>query len=85
MAAHHDRFLHNKLRVSPVNHTAKNIKFTDNRSVYAALTVIHLLLDAIGFNATFKQRIINLEVIYGMEMLQELGFPKNWPSGAVGW
>ena len=77
MSAHHDRFLHNKLRVSPTNHIAKNIKFTDNKSVYAALTVIHVLLEAIGFNSTFRQRILDLESNYGVGMLQELGFPQN--------
>lgn len=85
MSAHHDRFLCNKLRVSPANYTAKKIKFTDNRSVYSALTMIHVLLDAINFNSTFKQRIINLETTYGTCMLQELGFPKHWPSGSSGW
>ncbi|MGZ3237098.1 MAG: Abi family protein [Burkholderiaceae bacterium] len=85
MSAHHDRFIHNKLRVSPANHTSKNIKFSDNRSIYAALTVMHVLLDAIGFNNTFKQRILSLQNTYGVGMLQELGFPKNWPAGAPGW
>lgn len=85
MSAHHDRFLNNKLRVRPTNHIAKGIKFTDNGSVYAALTVIHLLLDTINFNTTFRQRIIDLQATYGIGMLQELGFPHNWPTGAIGW
>lgn len=85
MSAHHDRFLNNKLRVRPTNHIAKGIKFTDNRSVYAALTVIPVLLDTINFNTTFRQRIIDLHATYGIGMLQDLGFPYNWPTGAIGW
>lgn len=85
MAAHHDRFLGQKLRVAPTNLRAKHINFVDNKSVYAALTVIHVLLVSIGFNSTFRQRLIDLEVKYGMGLMQELGFPNNWPNGAAGW
>ena len=85
MAAHHDRFLNNKLRVSPQNYKAKDIKFSDNKSVYAAFTMIHVLLESINFNTSFRQRVINLQANYGMGMLQILGFPKNWPTGAKGW
>ena len=53
-AAHHDRILHRKLGVGPANHKARSIKFKDNKSAYAALTVAHVLLDAIGFNTTFS-------------------------------
>ena len=85
MAAHHDRFLHNKLRVSPANHNLKKIKFSDNKSVYAALTVIHVLLESIGFHHAFRERIIGLQNKYGEAMMQELGFPKWWPNKANGW
>lgn len=85
MAAHHDRFLGQKLAVSPTNFKAKSIIFSDNKSVYAALTVIHVLLDAIGFNKTFRQRLVDLQAQYGMGLMQELGFPNNWPTGVVGW
>jgi abortive infection bacteriophage resistance protein len=85
MAAHHDRLLHNKLRVSPANLHLKKIKFLDNKSVYAALTVIHVLLDSIGFDSRFKSRLLELETNYGTEIIQELGFPRNWPAGANGW
>ena len=85
MAAHHDRFLNSKLGVGPTNHTSKKIRFTDNKSVYAAMTVTHVMLDAIGFNTTFRQRLIALQATYGMGMMQELGFPNNWPASAVGW
>lgn len=85
MAAHHDRFLNNKLGVAPTNHTVKNIKFIDNKSIFAALTVTHVLLDSIGFNSTFRQRLIGLKAQYGMGMFQELGFPNNWPEDVQGW
>lgn len=85
MAAHHDRFLNTKLNVSPSNHTKKNIKFSDNKSVYAGLTVVNVLLEAIGFGGPFKQAILSLKSNYGMGMFQELGFPSNWPTSAAGW
>ncbi|WP_166897572.1 Abi family protein [Massilia sp. CCM 8734] len=84
-AAHHDRILHRKLGVAPANHKARGIKFNDNKSAYAALTVAHVLLDAIGFNTTFRQRLIDLQARYDMGMMQELGFPVNWPKHAAGW
>lgn len=85
MAAHHDRFLHHKLGVGPTNYRAGNIKFADNKSVYSALTVAHVLLDSIGFNTTFRQRLIDLQTKYGMGMMQELGFPNKWPVNSSGW
>jgi abortive infection bacteriophage resistance protein len=85
MSAHHDRFLNTRLRVGPTNHITRQIRFSDNKSVYAGLTVIHVMLDAIGFNTTFRQRIINLEATYGTAMLQELGFPRDWPTNVHGW
>lgn len=85
MAAHHDRFLGHKLGVGPKNLKVQGIIFSDNKSMYAALTVVHILLHAIGFSATFRQRLVGLMGTYGMGMMQELGFPKNWPAGAVRW
>ncbi|RZI43609.1 Abi family protein [Herbaspirillum sp. HC18] len=85
MAAHHDRFLKRKLGVAPSNHKTIGLKFVDNQSVYAALTVIHVLLDAIGFNSVLRQRLIDLQKTYGASLMQELGFPNNWPTAAKGW
>lgn len=85
MAAHHDRFLGCKLGVSPTNLKKKNIRFADNKSVYAALTMIHVLLDAIGFNGTFKQRLMDIEIKYGCGMFRTLGFPHDWKTSAAGW
>lgn len=85
MAAHHDRFLGQKLGVGPTNLKNKNIKFQDNKSVYAALTVVHFLLNAIRFNTAFNQRFIELEKRYGMGLMQELGFPNNWQTDTSGW
>ncbi|ATB58020.1 MULTISPECIES: Abi family protein [Xanthomonas] len=84
MAAHHDRFLNNKLRVSPVNFK-KKIKFADNKSVYSTLTLIHILLDASGFGPPFKKTVQNMQIRYGSGFMQELGFPNGWPAGANGW
>lgn len=85
MAAHHDRFLGRRLDVAPTNHKVKRITFSDNKSVYAALTVTHVLLTAIGFSAAFRQRLEDMEVKYGIGLMQELGFPNNWRTGAAGW
>ena len=84
MAAHHDRFLNNKLRVSPANFKNK-LKFSDNRSVYSCLTVMHMLLHAAGFGPPFKLNVIEMQNLYGPGFTQELGFPNNWPAGAHGW
>lgn len=84
MAAHHNRFLNTKLGVSPTNCKAKQLVFADNKNVYSSLTVIHVLLDAIGFNSKYRSRLVDLETQYGLAMLQELGFPQNWQT-APGW
>jgi abortive infection bacteriophage resistance protein len=85
MAAHHDRFLYRKLGVAPRNHKAIDLKFSDNQSVYAALTVIHVLLQAIGFSSAFRHRLVVLQVTYGGGLMQELGFPQQWPNAIKGW
>lgn len=85
MAAHHDRFLGQKLGVAPASLKARSIEFSDNKSIYAGLTVAHVLLDSIGFNTTFRERLVGLKNAYGMGLMQELGFPNNWPTGALGW
>lgn len=85
MAAHHERFLGQKLGVGPSNLKNRGLKFADNKSVYATLTVVHTLLDAIRFNTVFRQRLLDLKQRYGMGLMQELGFPDNWPANAIGW
>lgn len=85
MAAHHDRFLMRKLSVAPRNHKALNLTFADNKSVYAALTVIHVLLDSIGFASALRERLVFVQKTYGAGLMQELGFPNQWPKGAEGW
>jgi abortive infection bacteriophage resistance protein len=85
MAAHHDRFLGRRLDVAPTSHKVRNITFSDNKSVYAALTVAHALLASIGFSAVFRQRLEEIAAKYGMGLMQELGFPNTWPTGAPGW
>lgn len=85
MAAHHDRFIDTKLGVGPTNHKQRNIKFGDNKTIYAALTMIHILLESIKFNGTFKQRLINIEEKYGAGLFQIMGFPRDWKTAAVGW
>ncbi|MDR6712307.1 abortive infection bacteriophage resistance protein [Pseudomonas hunanensis] len=85
MAAHHDRFIDVKIGVSPTNLKRKNIKFTDNKTVYASLTVVHVLLRAIGFDGTFKDRLALMEDRYGVSHFQRLGFPEHWRTEAEGW
>lgn len=85
MAAHHDRFIDVKIGVSPTNLKLKDIKFTDNKTVYASLTVIHVLLSSIGFNSTFKARLASMEERYGAAHFQRMGFPEHWKTDVKGW
>lgn len=85
MAAHHDRFIDVRIGVSPTNLKRKDIKFTDNKTVYSSLTVIHVLLSSIGFNGTFKSRLASLEERYGAAHFQRMGFPEYWKTDANGW
>lgn len=85
MAAHHDRFIDVKIGVSPTNHKLKGIKFADNKTVYASLTVIHVLLESIKFNGVFKARLESMEQRYGAEHFQRMGFPGDWKTDATGW
>lgn len=85
MAAHHDRFIDVKISVSPTNLKLKDIKFTDNKTVYSSLTMIHVLLSAIGFNGSFKARLESMEGRYGVAHFQRMGFPENWKTDANGW
>jgi abortive infection bacteriophage resistance protein len=85
LSAHHDRLLHTKLRVGPSNHKSKKIKFPDNKSIFAGLTVLQVLLASIGFDAAYKQQMLKLQADYGMGLLQELGFPRSWPHSGMGW
>ena len=85
MAAHHDRFLENKLGVAPKNYELGKILFSDNKSVHAALTMIHILLKSIWRNGGLKERMVHLESTYGSDIFSRLGFPKNWMTSAAGW
>lgn len=85
MAAHHDRFLDIKIGVSPTNLKLKGITFPDNKTVYASLTVIHVLLTSIGFQGGLKARLLAIEEKYGAEHFQHMGFVKNWNTEGKGW
>lgn len=85
MAAHHARFLDVKTGVSPTNLKLKAIKFSDNSTVFASLTVIHILLEAIGFSEEFKMRLERMEDKYGIEHFQLMGFPEKWKTDSKGW
>lgn len=85
MAAHHDRFIGRKLGVGPADYKKMALKFADNKSVYAALTVAHVLLAAIGFNSGYRSRLVHIQDIHGAGLTQELGLPRHWPYGATGW
>lgn len=78
MAAHHDRFLENKLGVSPKNYELGKIHFSDNKSPYAALTMIHILLESVWRNGGIKNRMVNLENTYGSVLFNKMGFPGDW-------
>ena len=85
MAAHHDRFLDTKLGVSPQNYKARNIRFSDNKTVYSALTMMHILLESMHSGSAFKSKIIDFKERHGSEIMQLLRFPKDWPTGEAGW
>lgn len=85
MAAHHDRFIDVRIGVSPTNLKLKQIRFADNKTVYASLTVIHVLLNAIAFNGDFKARLESMEGRYGAAHFQRMGFPEHWKTDAQGW
>lgn len=85
MAAHHDRFLDNKLGVGPKNYTLGKIHFSDNKSPYAALTMIHVLLESVWRNGGLKKSMVNLEDTYGSVLFNRMGFPGDWRTSAFGW
>jgi abortive infection bacteriophage resistance protein len=85
MAAHHDRILENRLGVGPKNYEFGKISFSDNKSVYAALTMTHVLLKSIWRNGGLNERMTNLENTYGSDLFCKLGFPKNWRISSAGW
>lgn len=85
MAAHHDRFIDVRIGVSPTNLKLKQIKFADIKTVYASLTVIHVLLNATAFNGDFKARLESMEERYGAAHFQRMGFPEHWKTDARGW
>jgi abortive infection bacteriophage resistance protein len=88
IAAHHDRLLRRNFHVMPVGCKSKKIKFPSANTLYAQATVMHVLLDAMGDGADFKQALNTLFTGHssGGAYKLELGFPATWPSGQhAGW
>lgn len=78
IVAHNGRLLRNKLAVSPVNSKILNIKFNDNKSFYAAATVINVLLKHTGLDQSWKSDLMDLFKKYPNVPITELGFGKDW-------
>jgi abortive infection bacteriophage resistance protein len=84
IAAHHGQLLKVKLGVSPSNYKTGGIKFNDQKSFFAAATVIHYLLNQTGLPHRWKSDLDEIFNKYPSVDIADLGFPKNWKTSA-GW
>lgn len=85
LVAHHGRLLGVKLGVSPSNYKSAKIKFSDNKSFFAAATVINYLLMQTGLPQQWKGDLLNLFAKYSASISpSEIGFPNNWDQ-LPGW
>jgi len=73
-----------KLRVAPVNYKRAGLRFSDNKSFFAAATIISYLFNRIGLPQTWKEDLNALFVKYPNVEIAELGFPPKWHE-TVGW
>jgi len=78
IAAHHGQFLRVKLGVSPANYKAAGIKFQDQKSFYAAATVIQHLLVQTALPQRWKSDLQDLFGKYPQVSPDDLGFPADW-------
>ena len=84
VAAHHGQLLRVKLGVSPANYKLANIKFSDQKSFYAAATVVHFLLQQTGLPNRWKDGIDSIFNRYPEVNILDIGFPANWKT-MPGW
>lgn len=84
IAAHHGQFLRVKLGVSPANYKAAGITFGDQKSFFAAATVIHYMLMQTSLPQRWKNDLQGIFARYPSVDPEELGFPANWDT-STGW
>ncbi|MGV1951071.1 Abi family protein [Agrobacterium vitis] len=84
LIAHHEKLLNTKLAISASSYKTKGIKLSQNRSVYAAATIINFLSQQTGLCHTWKGDLIHLFSEFPNVDISQLGFPKKWQDQA-GW
>ncbi len=84
VAAHHGQLLKVKLGVAPANYKNAGIKFSDQKSFYAAATVVHFLLHQTNLPHRWKSDIETIFIRYPSVSIADLGFPANWKT-TPGW
>ena len=83
LIAHHEKLTGITLAITPMNYTAKSIKFS-NKSFYDMATVINYMSVATNLPNSWKG---NLRALFSSNPtidITEIGFQKNWESQA-GW
>lgn len=84
VAAHHGQLLKVKLGVAPANYKKAAIKFSDQKSFYAAATVVQFLLNQTGLPHRWKSDIDEIFNRYPSVDIGDIGFPANWKT-TPGW
>ncbi|MBQ1764248.1 MAG: Abi family protein [Aquincola sp.] len=84
VAAHHGQLLRVRLGVAPANYKSAGIKFADQKSFYAAATVVHFLLVQTGLPHRWKAELTAIFQRYPDVEPAELGFPAGWTT-QPGW
>lgn len=80
VAAHHGQLLKVQLGVSPANYKEKNVKFQDQKTFFAAATVIFYLLQQTTLPHRWKDDIEMIFKKYPSVDINELGFPSDWKT-----
>lgn len=83
-AAHHGQFLNVKLGVAPANYKSAGINFCDQKSFFAAATVIQFMLIQTGLPQTWKENLDDIFNKYPTVLIADLGFPLDWKNH-LGW
>lgn len=84
IAAHHGQLLRVKLGVSPMNYKATSIRFGQQKSFFAAATVIQYLLGQTALPHSWKADLESIFAKYPLVPIADLGFTLHWKT-ATGW
>jgi abortive infection bacteriophage resistance protein len=84
VAAHHGQLLKVKLGVAPANYKTAGVKFANQKSFYAAATVVQFLLQQTGLPQRWKTDLADIFARHPSVNIADLGFPPNWAS-TPGW